>query len=187
MGRPGKLWPEESELIQLVREAQGGGPGALDTLLARLRPSFVAYFAPTMGRDDAEDAAQTALLSIVRTLPRIDAERAAGYVLAVASHRRENARRRRATAARRFAPLELAEDVEWPVAADWDTDYHDLTRALRASLAALPAERREALLESLYGVPSSTLAAQQHVSRATVRSRRRRARKSLHAALAALR
>src|SRR5437879_5971702 len=78
MGRPGKLWPEESELIQLVCEAQGGGPGALDTLLARLRPSFVAYFAPTMGRDDAEDAAQTALLSIVRTLPRIDAERLPG-------------------------------------------------------------------------------------------------------------
>src|SRR2546425_4534030 len=117
MGRLGKLWPEESELIQLVREAQRGGPGALDPLLARLRPSFVAYFAPTMGRDDAEDAAQMTLLSIVRTLPRIDAERAAGYVLAVASHRRENARRRRATAARRFAPLELAEDVEWPVAA----------------------------------------------------------------------
>src|SRR2546425_7016009 len=187
MGRLGKLWPEESELIQLVREAQRGGAGALDALLARLRPSFVAYFAPTVGWDDAEDAAQTALLSIVRTLPRIDAERAAGYVLAVASHRRENARRRRASAARRFAPLELAEDVEWPVAADWDTDYHDLTRALRASLAAIPAERREALLESLHGVTSSTLAAQQHVSAATVRSRRRRARKSLHAALAALR
>ena len=70
MGRPGKLWPEESELIQLVREAQRGGPTALDALLTRLRPSFVAYFAPTMGRDDAEDAAQTALLSIVRALPR---------------------------------------------------------------------------------------------------------------------
>src|SRR6266566_10004147 len=181
------VWPNEEELVHLVREAQSVGLGALDVLLARLRPSFVAYFAPTMGRDDAEDAAQTALLSIVRTLPRIDAERAAGYVLAMASHRRENARRRRAAAARRFAPLELADDVEWPVAADWDTDYHDLTRALRASLAALPAERREALLESLHGVPSSTLAAQQHVSRATVRSRRRRARKSLHAALAALR
>ena len=69
MGRPGKLWPEESELIQLVREAQRGGPTALDALLTRLRPSFVAYFAPTMGRDDAEDAAQTALLSIVRALP----------------------------------------------------------------------------------------------------------------------
>ena len=68
MGRLGKLWPEESELIQLVREAQRGGAGALDALLARLRPSFVAYFAPTVGWDDAEDAAQTALLSIVRTL-----------------------------------------------------------------------------------------------------------------------
>jgi len=66
MGRLGKLWPEESELIQLVREAQRGGAGALDALLARLRPSFVAYFAPTVGWDDAEDAAQTALLSIVR-------------------------------------------------------------------------------------------------------------------------
>jgi RNA polymerase sigma factor (sigma-70 family) len=187
MKRPGKLWPEESELIQLVREAQCGGPGGLDTLLARLRPSFVAYCAPTMGRDDAEDAAQLTLLSLVRALPTIDPKRAPGYVLAAASHRREHARRRRATAARRFAPLELAEDVEWPVAADWDTDYHDLTQALRATLAALPRERRDALLESLHGVPSSTLAAQQRVSRATVRSRRRRARKSLHAALAALR
>ena len=187
MGRPGKLWPEESELIHLVREAQGGGPGALDTLLARLRPSFVTYFAPTMGRDDAEDAAQTALLSIVHALPKIDAERAPGYVLAAASHSREQARRRRAIAARRVAPLEFAEDLESPVAADWETDYHDLTRALRASLAAIPPERREALLESLRGVTSSTLAAQQHVSVATVRSRRRRARQSLHAALAALR
>src|SRR5437773_10976137 len=139
MGRPGKLWQEEAQLIELVREAQRGGPTALDALLTRLRPSFVAYFAPTMGRDDAEDAAQTALLSIVRALPRIDAERAPGYVLATASHRRENCRRWRATAARRFAPLELSDYVEWPVAALCDTDYHDLTQALRAKLAALPA------------------------------------------------
>src|SRR2546425_3304721 len=82
-----EVWPNEEELVHLVREAQSGGLGALDVLLARLRPSFVAYFAPSMGRDDAEDAAQTALLSIVRTLPRIDAERAAGYVLAVAKVR----------------------------------------------------------------------------------------------------
>jgi len=186
MGRPGKLWPEESELIQLVREAQGGGLGALDTLLARLRPSFVAYFAPVMGRDDAEDAAQVALLSIMRTVPGITAERALRYVLRVANHRLGKARQQRTRAARRYVPLELADAVESPVAADWDTEYHDTARALRASLAALPPERREALLEPLHGVTSSTLAAQQRVSVATVRSRRRRARKSLHAALASL-
>ena len=187
MGHLGKVWPEEIELVRLVRAAQGGEPAALDVLLARLRPSFVAYFAPILGRDEAEDATQLALLSIMRTLPGINADRALGYVLAVASHRVANARRRHACAAQRFLPLEFAEDVEWPGGADWDTEYHELARALRASLAALPRERREALLERLHGVPSSTLAAQQHVSLATVRSRRRRARRSLYAALAALR
>ena len=90
-------------MIPLVREAQGGAPRALDALLARLRPSFVAYFAVALGGDEAEDAAQLALLSIVRALPRIDAERALGYVLAVAGHRLGKARRRRACAERRSA------------------------------------------------------------------------------------
>ena len=187
MGRPGKVWPEEDELVRLVRAAQGAAPGALDTLLAVLRPSFVAYFAVALGHDDAEDAAQLALLDIVRALSGIDAQRALGYVLAIAGHQLDKARQRRARAKRRYVPLELAENVEWPVGADWDAEYHELARVVRASLAALPAERREALLEALHGVRSSTLAAQQHVSMATVRSRRRRARKSLHAALAAIR
>jgi RNA polymerase sigma factor (sigma-70 family) len=186
MRHPGEFWPDEDELVHLVREAQEERPGALDALLALLRPSFVAYFAPRMGRDDAEDTAQLALLSILRTLPSIDADRALAYVLAVATHRLGNARRRRALAARRHVPLKFAEDVEWPVAADWDAEYHDLARALRPSLAALPPERREALLQPLEGVKPSALAAQQHVSVATVRSRRRRARQSLQAALAAL-
>jgi hypothetical protein len=126
MRHPGKVWPEEAELVQLVRAAQGGGPGALDALLARLRPALVVYFAPVMGRDEAEDAAQLALLSILRTLPRIDAARALAYVLAVASHRLGNARRQRARAARRSLPLEFAEDVEWPVAGvhyNWADPY----------------------------------------------------------------
>ena len=184
---PEEVWPDEEELVRLVRTAQDGSPGALDALVARLRPPFVASFAPTMGRDDAEDAAQLALLSILRVLPGIEAARAPAYVVAVAKNRLSHARRRRARAAQLSLPLEFAEAVEWPVAADWDTDYHDLARSLRATLAALPPERREALLEPLHGVTSSTLATQQHVSVATVRSRRRRARSSLRAALAALR
>ena len=45
MGRLGKLWPEEDELIHLVREAQRGGAGALDALLARLSPEERAELA----------------------------------------------------------------------------------------------------------------------------------------------
>ncbi len=182
-----EVWPDEEELAHLVREAQGGKPGALDALLARLRPPFVTYFVPAIGRDDAEDAAQLALLSILRALSGIDAERALGYVVAVAHHRLGKARRHRERANRRYGPLELAAGIESPVAADWDTEYHELARAVQASLASLPPERRDALLEPLRAVNSLTLAAQQHVSSATIRSRRRRARTSLRAALASLR
>ncbi len=182
-----EVWPDEEELVHLVREAQGERPGALDALLARLRPPFVAYFAPAIGRDDAEDAAQLALLSILRALRGIDAERSLGYVVAVAHHRLGKARRRRERASRRYGPLELAAGIESPVAAEWDTEYHELARALQVSLATLPPERREALLEPLRAANPSTLAAQQHVSPATIRSRRRRARASLRAALASLR
>jgi len=170
-----------------VRNAQDARPGALDALLARLRPSFVAYFTPSIGRDDAEDATQLALMSIVRALPGIDPSQAIWYVVAVARHRLGKTRRRREHESRRYAPLEFAAAVESPVATDWDAEYHDVARALQASLAALPPERREALLEPLKGVTSSTLAAHQQVSLATVRSRRRRARTSLRATLASLR
>ena len=186
MRRSREVWPDEGELVHLVREAQGGRPGAVDALLARLRPPFVAYFVPFIGRDDAEDAAQLALLSILRALPGIDAGRALGYVVAVAQHSLGKARRRRVCAKRRYLPLEFAAAVESPVAADWDTEYHELARALQASLATLPPERRDALLEPLRAVHPSTLAAQQHVRPATIRSRRRRARRSLRAALASL-
>jgi DNA-directed RNA polymerase specialized sigma24 family protein len=151
----------------------------VDALLARLRPPFVAYFVPFIGRDDAEDAAQLALLSILRALPGIDAGRALGYVVAVAQHSLGKARRRRVCAKRRYLPLEFAAAVESPVAADWDTEYHEVARVVQA--------RRDALLEPLRAVNPSTLAARQHVSPATIRSRRRRARTSLRAALASLR
>src|SRR5712691_7354286 len=120
MRRSREVWPDEGELVHLVREAQGGRPGAVDALLARLRPPFVAYFVPFIGRDDAEDAAQLALLSILRALPGIDAGRALGYVVAVAQHSLGKARRRRVCAKRRYLPLEFAAAVESPVAADWD-------------------------------------------------------------------
>src|SRR2546430_14287656 len=107
--RHSRVWPDEDELVRLVRAAQGAAPGALDTLLAALRPSFVAYFAAALGHDDAEDAAQLALLDIVRALSRIDAQRALGYVLAIAGHQLDKARPRRARTTRRSVPPQPAD------------------------------------------------------------------------------
>jgi DNA-directed RNA polymerase specialized sigma24 family protein len=184
---PEDVWPDEGELRHLVREAQGARPGALDALLARLRPPLVAYFAPAIGHDDAEDAAQLALLSLVRALPGIEPARALGYVVTAAQHRRGTACRRRARAARRYLPLALAAAVEAPVGADQDAEYHELVRALRAGLATLSPEGREAVLAPLGAAPVATPGAGPPVSVATVRSRRRRARQQLRAALAGLR
>jgi RNA polymerase sigma factor (sigma-70 family) len=187
MRSPGKVWPDEEALVRLVREAQRGRLGALDALLATLRPAFVAYFRPTIGPDEAEDAAQLALLSIMRALSGIDADRAVSYVVAVAHRRLGKARRRLARAKRQYGPLKLALGLESPLRADHDADYHELARALRASFATLPPDRQALLLEPLRGVNASALPTREHVNPATLRTWRKRARARLRAALASLR
>jgi len=179
-----KAWLDHDELIHLVRAAQRGDPRAVDLLLTRLRPSFLKFFARRIGRDAAEDAAQLALISIASALPGIDAERARSYVVTVARNCLRKARRRRAREARRFVPVELAEAVESPVTADREVEYHDLACALQAGLAALRPALRDVLLGPLRDPEPSTLAAEDHVGPATIRSRRRYARARLRLALA---
>src|SRR2546427_10622228 len=123
MRSPRDIWPDEEALVHLVREAQGGRPGALDALLVKVRRSFIAYLAPILGRDDAEDAAQLALLSIMRALPRVDADRALSYVVAVTHNRLGKARRRLALAQRRFGSPDPAPPGEAPARAGRHADY----------------------------------------------------------------
>lgn len=108
---PGEVWPDQDELIQLVREAQSGEPRLVDALLARLRPSFLKVFARRIGPDDAEDAAQAALIRVAGALGRIDPERAPRYVVTVARNLLRSEYRRRARVARRSVPVELAESA----------------------------------------------------------------------------
>ena len=177
-------WLDQDEMIHLVRAAQRGDPRAVDLLLTRLRPSFLTFFARRIGRDAAEDAAQLALISIASALPGIDAERARSYVVTVARNGLRKARRRRAREARRFVPVELAEAVESPVTADREVEYHDLACALEAGLATLRPALRDVLLGPLHELGQATLAAEEHVGSATIRSRRRYARARLRLALA---
>src|SRR2546427_11619007 len=107
--------------------------------------------------------------------------------MAVAPPRLGKARWRLALARRRFGSLDLALAGESPAGGDRDADYHELARALRASLATLPPDRQDLLLEPLRPVNPSEPVARQHVHPATVRTWRQRARARLRAARASRR
>jgi RNA polymerase sigma-70 factor (ECF subfamily) len=180
MQRPGEAWPDQDDLIDLVREAQRGEPRAVDALLARLRPSFVRFFARRIALDDAEDAAQGALIRVSGALGRIDPERARSYVVTVAQNLLRSESRRRAREARRAAPVELAEAMAAPGTADGEADYRDLARAVdRASLATLPPDLHEILQARLSGLSPSEIASRWQVNPATIRTRLLRARAML--------
>src|SRR5437773_5816661 len=169
MQRPGEVWPDQDELIDLVREAQRGEPRALDALLASLRPSFVRFFARRLTLDDAEDAAQGALIRVTGALGRIDPERAHSYVVTVAHNLLRSECRRRARDARRAAPIELAESMAAPGTADDEADYGDLARAVdRVSLATLPQDLHEILHARLGGLSPAEIASQRQVNPATI-------------------
>jgi RNA polymerase sigma factor (sigma-70 family) len=177
MQRPAAVWPDQDELIHLVREAQRGEPRAVDILLARLRPSFVRFFARRLGPDAAEDAAQAALIRIARALRRIDPERASHYIVQVVRNLLRSECRRRAREVRRSAPVELAEAIEAPGATDTEVDHRDLARAVhRASLATLPPDLHEILQARLSGLSPAEIASQRRVNPVTIRTRLLRAR-----------
>jgi type IV secretion system protein VirB11 len=181
---PGEAWLDQDEVIDLVRAAQRDGPCAVDALLARLRPSFLAFFARRLEPDAAEDLAQIALIRIARGLRRIDPERAGQYAVTVALNRLRSERRRRAREATVFAPGELGDAVGSPASADLQVEYRDLARAVhRASVTTLPPDLRDVVLGLARGLSPSELAAQQHVTPVTIRRRLRRARALLRPAL----
>jgi RNA polymerase sigma factor (sigma-70 family) len=163
--------------MHLVRDAQRGEARALDILLARLRASFVTFFARRLGPDGAEDAAQAALIRIAGALRRIDPERASHYIVRVACNVLRSECRRQAREARRSAPVELAEAMEAPGTTDAEADYRDLARVVHeASLATLPADLHEILLALLSGLSPAEIASQRQVNPVTIRTRLLRAR-----------
>jgi RNA polymerase sigma-70 factor (ECF subfamily) len=81
-------WDEDEETM-LVVKARAGDFSAYDILVRRYRPASVTLAAQILrSREQAEDAAQDALLAAYSALPRLDdARRFAGWLATIVRHR----------------------------------------------------------------------------------------------------
>ena len=186
MGQPDLARLRASDLSQTVRAAQQGEPRALEALLTSLRPSLLVMVTRRLPASSAEDLTQLALMRITGALPRIAPERAERYVATVVRNLLRTEYRRRDREARRSVPVELAADVTSPIAVDAQAEYRELALAVhRASEAVLPPALREIVFGLMRGESLIDLAARQHVSPVTIRTRLLRARAILRRELGA--
>jgi len=174
-------WPRAEELADLVRHAQRTTPRAIDLLLETLRPPILERCARRLPSDLAEDCAQVVLIRIARALPRIDPPRAERYIHRIARNALRTARRQAGIDASRRAPLDDVVDEAAPEPYLDDGERAECVRVLRdAVVAALASPLRELVLDLLEGRSTSEIAARQHVSPITVRTRLLRARVLLY-------
>jgi RNA polymerase sigma-70 factor (ECF subfamily) len=152
---------------ELVRNAQRGDALALSALVDRLAP-FVGRICGPIALEHGEDAAQEALIAVLRDLPALREPRALyGWARRIAA--REAVRHARG--ARRVLPLAGARS-ELPAPGD-----PALARDVRSVLAALAPEQRAILmLRDLEGLSEQEAAALLEVEQGTVKSRLSRAR-----------
>ena len=151
---------------ELVRSAQRGDALALSALVDRLAP-FVGRICGPIALEHGEDAAQEALIAVLRDLPALREPRALyGWARRIAA--REAVRHARA--ARRERPL--GEPAVLPAPGD-----PALARDVRRVLEGLAPEQRAILmLRDLEGLSEREAAALLDVEQGTVKSRLSRAR-----------
>jgi RNA polymerase sigma-70 factor (ECF subfamily) len=150
---------------ELVRSAQRGDALALSALIDRLAP-FVGRICAPIALEHGEDAAQEALIAVLRDLPALREPRALyGWARRIAA--REAVRHARA--ARRSRPLA---ETRLPAPGD-----PALARDVRSVLETLSPEQRAILmLRDLEGLSEQEAAALLEVEQGTVKSRLSRAR-----------
>jgi len=177
-GRPRSPDPDEGALIAV----RAGDRGALDELLRRHQPRLWAVCRRMTGSDvDADDAAQEALLSIVRGLASFDGRSRFGtwaYRIAVNASLDELRRRRRRPDP--GLPGDLDVPGPEPVTTAPGPESAALTVDVDAALRRLPPDFRAAVvLRDLCGLDYAEIAEVLDLPAGTVRSRISRGRAAL--------
>ncbi len=167
-------WPSE----EVVVDAQAGDPRAIEALIAGSH-AHVQRFARTLCStpEDAEDAAQEALIILYRKLGTLRVAAAlASWMFQIV--RNECIRRSRLVLHR---PLAHAKTE--PSAEDAALMRMEIERIVD-SIAGLPAEQRAVLvLRDIYGLSGAATAQALGLGRAAMKSRLHRGRETLHAEL----
>lgn len=176
---------DDEVLEELARRAQAGDPAALDDLLARIRPLVLGRcrrFLPCV--DDAEEAAQDALLTVATKLDQFSGRGSfRGWVVVLTSNTaRGTYRSLRSRAAERSAalPPETADPRTTSVIAGTRLDLLD---ALEDLEARSPAVVEPFVLRDLGGLAYDEIAELTGLPLSAVKDRIHRARAHLRTTL----
>ena len=169
---------------QLVRAAQQDLPGALDRLCDRWLPTVLGWTLRLGGpKIDAEDAAHDVFLVLLRRLPSLREPEAFGSWLFGITRRVVAAHRRRAWV-RRWLPGVEPDGVDPTPDPLRRAEQSDVASQVWDAIESLPAHQREALvLCDLEERADSEVAEMLGIPKNTVKSRLRRARAALRAAV----
>jgi len=175
---------------ELVRLAQAGDAGAFDQLVVRHQAAvFRAALAALRGREDAEEAAQDALVRAWKNLGSFRGQSSfRTWLLAIAWNRAISRRRSLATWFARRAPLADAEGVAGGAAGPLDALHErELGQQIAAAIERLSPKLRDALLLAQSGdYGYDEVAAMLKVPVGTVKWRVSDARRQVKQRLAAL-
>lgn len=176
---------------ELVQRIERGDEDAFRGLFGRYAPSAMAL-ARRVARQPflAEEIVQEAFLAVWRNPSGYDQQRGSvrAWLMGMVHHRAVDAVRREESQRRRAEEAMVSDPVVSPDPADDVADAIDLPeqrRAVRAALAALPAEQRE-VIELMYfgGLSQSAIAERLGLPLGTVKSRTLLGMRRLRSAIA---
>ncbi|WP_043635184.1 RNA polymerase sigma factor [Nonomuraea candida] len=179
MASPGAApWPEH----RLVTAAQGGDEASIAVLVSGAYPHVRRFaFALCATSQDAEDAAQEAMIVLFRKIGTLRAATAlASWMFRIV---RNECLRRAQAVLRRQEPVGEPAMPAMPSAEDDVLDRLEAER-VAAAIAALPDDQRRVLImRDVQGLPGGTVAKALGLSTAAMKSRLHRARAAVRARL----